>query len=98
MRVQQNLGSDVVMIFDECTPYPASREEARTSMELSLRWAERSRTAFDAGTGQTAAASAALRASLDDDYAVHPWQALAEFYARAADLFTQQLHIFRRVR
>ncbi len=49
MRVQQNLGSDVVMIFDECTPYPATREEARTSMELSLRWAARSRTAFDQG-------------------------------------------------
>lgn len=49
MRVQQNLGSDVVMIFDECTPYPATHDEARISMELSLRWAARSRTAFDAG-------------------------------------------------
>ncbi len=49
MRVQQNLGSDVVMIFDECTPYPATPEEARHSMELSLRWAARSRSAFDAG-------------------------------------------------
>jgi queuine tRNA-ribosyltransferase len=49
MRVQQNLGSDVVMIFDECTPYPATEAQARSSMELSLRWAARSRAAFDAG-------------------------------------------------
>jgi queuine tRNA-ribosyltransferase len=45
MRVQRELGSDVVMIFDECTPYPATRDEARDSMELSLRWANRSRAA-----------------------------------------------------
>lgn len=45
MAVQRQLGSDIVMIFDECTPYPATEDEARTSMELSLRWAERSRQA-----------------------------------------------------
>jgi len=45
MQVQRVLGSDVVMIFDECTPYPARYEEAQLSMELSLRWAERSRRA-----------------------------------------------------
>jgi queuine tRNA-ribosyltransferase len=45
MAVQRALGSDVVMIFDECTPYPATHEEARVSMGLSLRWAERSRRA-----------------------------------------------------
>jgi len=45
MQVQDDLGADVVMIFDECTPYPATEEEARISMELSLRWAERSKTA-----------------------------------------------------
>jgi queuine tRNA-ribosyltransferase len=45
MAVQRILGSDIVMIFDECTPYPASYAEARTSMELSLRWAGRSKTA-----------------------------------------------------
>ncbi|MBT1062790.1 tRNA guanosine(34) transglycosylase Tgt [Bowmanella sp. Y26] len=43
MQVQRDLGSDIVMIFDECTPYPATYEQARTSMELSLRWAERSK-------------------------------------------------------
>lgn len=45
MRVQRDLGSDIVMIFDECTPYPATLAEARESMELSLRWAKRSRDA-----------------------------------------------------
>ncbi len=47
MQIQHNLNSDIVMIFDECTPYPASYSIARDSMELSLRWAERSRLAFD---------------------------------------------------
>mgnify|MGYP000414550122 CR=1 FL=1 len=45
MQVQRALGSDIVMIFDECTPYPATEEQARESMELSLRWARRSRIA-----------------------------------------------------
>ncbi|HET7307326.1 MAG TPA: tRNA guanosine(34) transglycosylase Tgt [Gammaproteobacteria bacterium] len=45
MAVQRALGSDIVMIFDECTPYPATEAEARTSMELSLRWAGRCREA-----------------------------------------------------
>ena len=45
MRIQQDLGSDIVMIFDECTPYPATEAEAERSMQLSLRWAERSRRA-----------------------------------------------------
>ncbi len=45
MQVQRELGSDIVMIFDECTPYPATREEADASMQLSLRWAERSKQA-----------------------------------------------------
>ncbi|WP_435372751.1 tRNA guanosine(34) transglycosylase Tgt [Pseudoteredinibacter isoporae] len=45
MQVQRDLGSDIVMIFDECTPYPATEQEARDSMELSLRWAKRSKDA-----------------------------------------------------
>ena len=45
MAVQRALGSDIVMIFDECPAYPAERAEVRRSMELSLRWAERSRRA-----------------------------------------------------
>jgi queuine tRNA-ribosyltransferase len=43
MAVQRDLGSDIVMIFDDCTPYPADEQRARASMELSLRWAARSR-------------------------------------------------------
>ena len=49
MEVQSQLGSDIQMIFDECTTYPATEVEARDSMALSLRWALRSRIAFDAG-------------------------------------------------
>lgn len=45
IQVQRELGSDVVMIFDECTPYPATPEQAETSMQLSLRWAQRSKEA-----------------------------------------------------
>src|SRR5262249_45523711 len=47
MQVQRDLDSDIVMIFDECTPYPATEEVARESMQLSLRWAARSRAEFD---------------------------------------------------
>jgi queuine tRNA-ribosyltransferase len=47
MQVQRDLDSDIAMIFDECTPYPATEDEARRSMELSLRWAGRSRAEFD---------------------------------------------------
>lgn len=47
MQVQRDLGSDIVLIFDECTPYPADEEVARRSMELSLRWALRSKVAHD---------------------------------------------------
>jgi queuine tRNA-ribosyltransferase len=48
MRIQTVLNSDIVMIFDECTPYPADIKVAEMSMQLSLRWAKRSRQAFDA--------------------------------------------------
>lgn len=47
MQIQHDLGSDIVMSFDECTPYPATEDYARKSMELSLRWALRSRNEFD---------------------------------------------------
>lgn len=43
MQVQRDLGSDIVMIFDECTPYPATEQQAKKSMEMSLRWAKRSK-------------------------------------------------------
>lgn len=47
MQIQHVLNSDIVMIFDECTPYPATHEEAAQSMRLSLRWAQRSRAEHD---------------------------------------------------
>ncbi len=46
MEIQRLLGSDIVMAFDECTPFPATRAQAETSMRLSMRWAARSRDAF----------------------------------------------------
>ena len=54
MQVQRDLGSDIVMIFDECTPYPADEDVVRASMELSLRWAERSKKAFQQGENPNA--------------------------------------------
>jgi queuine tRNA-ribosyltransferase len=47
MQIQRALNSDIVMIFDECTPYPATVDAASASMELSLAWAERSKRAFE---------------------------------------------------
>jgi queuine tRNA-ribosyltransferase len=49
MTVQRHLDSDIVMVFDECTPHPASEAEAAASMRLSLRWAERCRRAYGDG-------------------------------------------------
>ena len=46
IEIQHLLGADITMAFDECTPYPAEREAVESSMELSMRWAERSRRAF----------------------------------------------------
>ncbi len=46
IEIQHLLGADVTMCFDECTPFPATEDQAATSMRLSMRWAERSRTAF----------------------------------------------------
>jgi queuine tRNA-ribosyltransferase len=47
MEIQRVLNSDIVMIFDECTPYPATYSEAQTSMQMSLRWAKRCKDAFE---------------------------------------------------
>jgi len=48
IEVQCLLGADIQMVLDECTPFPATRDEAKASMELSIRWAERSKQAFQA--------------------------------------------------
>lgn len=52
MAIQNDLASDIVMCFDECTPYPANYETARTSMELSMRWAKRCRECFRPNDGR----------------------------------------------
>jgi queuine tRNA-ribosyltransferase len=51
MEIQMLLGSDIVMCFDECTPFPADEKTARASMDLSMRWAARSRAAFGSRPG-----------------------------------------------
>lgn len=57
MEIQRLLGADIVMAFDECTPFPATREQAEASMERSMRWAKRSREGFDAGGDHAARAA-----------------------------------------
>lgn len=59
IEVQHRLDADIVMVFDECTAYPVEEAEAKRSMELSLRWAARSRSTFDA-----------LRSGIDSDAAL----------------------------
>ncbi|HEY8872163.1 MAG TPA: tRNA guanosine(34) transglycosylase Tgt [Stellaceae bacterium] len=51
IQIQHLLGADITMAFDECTPFPATREAVEASMELSMRWALRSRAAFTAREG-----------------------------------------------
>ncbi len=53
VEIQRLLGADVTMAFDECTPFPAERAAVEASMELSMRWAERSRRAFAARDGHS---------------------------------------------
>ena len=52
MEIQALLGSDIHMVLDECTPFPASEGEAESSMELSMRWAKRSKAAFREAPGR----------------------------------------------
>ena len=47
IKIQTSLNSDIVMVFDECTPYPATHTEAHKSMQMSMRWALRSKNAFN---------------------------------------------------
>jgi queuine tRNA-ribosyltransferase len=70
IEMQHALGADVVMVFDECTAYPAARAAASESMQLSLRWARRSRTAFDAlkrGTDSDAALFGIVQGGMHHD-------------------------------
>src|SRR5688500_15476209 len=57
MEVQRLLGTDIVMAFDECTPHPATHDEAAASMERSMRWAKRSRDGFDSGAEHASVAA-----------------------------------------
>jgi queuine tRNA-ribosyltransferase len=54
MQIQRTLDADIVMVFDECTAYPSTRDEAADSMQLSLRWAQRSRDEFSASCNPNA--------------------------------------------
>ncbi len=54
MEIQRLLGANIVMAFDECTRYPVEKDEAARSMQLSMRWARRSREAFDEGGAHAA--------------------------------------------
>jgi queuine tRNA-ribosyltransferase len=55
MRIQRALDSDIAMVFDECTPYPAEERAAADSMRLSLRWAERSKREWERGAANASA-------------------------------------------
>src|SRR3546814_11517496 len=57
MEIQRLLDSDIVMAFDECTPFPATRDEAAFSMERTMRWAKRSREGFEAGAEHASVAA-----------------------------------------
>jgi queuine tRNA-ribosyltransferase len=64
MRIQKVLNTDIVMIFDECTPYPATHKQANDSMQLSLRWAKRSK---DAHAGNTNALFGIIQGGMFED-------------------------------
>jgi queuine tRNA-ribosyltransferase len=77
MRIQHDLNSDVVMIFDECTPYPADHATAAESMRLSLRWAQRSRDAHDT-LGNANALFGIVQGGMHEDLRDESLAALAE--------------------
>ncbi len=80
MEIQRLLGSDIVMAFDECPANGVARDVATKSMELSMRWAKRSRDAFDAGGAHAEAAAlfGIQQGSLDQDLRLRSAQALTE--------------------
>jgi len=80
MEIQRNLGADIVMAFDECTPWPVDRDRARQSMELSMRWARRSRHGFDAGSAhaERAALFGIQQGSMFEDLRRESSQSLTE--------------------
>lgn len=80
MEIQRLLGSDIVMAFDECTPFPATHVMAAQSMELSMRWAKRSKAGFEDG-GPHAARSALfgiVQGGVYEDLRRHSIEALSD--------------------
>ncbi len=81
MQIQHDLGADIVMIFDECTPWPAEHAVAKQSMELSLRWAARSRsahTALQAGQNRDTALFGIVQGGMHTDLRARSAQALQQ--------------------
>jgi queuine tRNA-ribosyltransferase len=80
MEIQRLLGSDIVMAFDECTSYPATRDQAARSRERSMRWAKRSRDGFDSGTdhAERAALFGIQQGSMEADLRLQSSQALID--------------------
>ncbi|HST00469.1 MAG TPA: tRNA guanosine(34) transglycosylase Tgt, partial [Usitatibacter sp.] len=75
MRIQRVLDSDIAMVFDECTGYPATHEEAARSMQMSLRWAKRSKHAFQ---GSSNALFGIVQGGMHEDLRDESTQALAD--------------------
>jgi queuine tRNA-ribosyltransferase len=78
IEVQCLLGADIQMVLDECTPFPASRDEAKSSLELSLRWAERSKAAFATRAASGQALFGIVQGSIYPDLREHSARALLE--------------------
>ena len=76
IEVQCLLGADIQMVLDECTPFPASRDEAKSSLELSLRWAERSKAAFATRAAPGQALFGIVQGSIYPDLREHSAHAL----------------------
>jgi len=76
MEIQALLNSDIQMAFDECTPFPCEKSEAETSMELSMRWAMRSKQAFSGGPGQ--AIFGIVQGSVHEDLRARSIEALVD--------------------
>jgi queuine tRNA-ribosyltransferase len=95
MRIQKVLNSDIVMIFDECTPFPATLKEANDSMQLSLRWAKRSKDAFDKLQGITIDQAMRMQGGKDETVqAVHQVRPAVEDAANAAGTSIQTNALF----
>jgi queuine tRNA-ribosyltransferase len=78
MQIQRVLRSDIAMQFDECTPYPATEAEARASMELSLRWARRSRDAYQGNADAPGVLFGIVQGGMHRSLREASWEGLAK--------------------